>query len=71
MLISKMGVKMNLKITTKNHVADQEKVLFTISISKSYGRATTKPTAWEICSFTTFLKEIFKSILDDALNRRP
>ena len=56
---------MNLKIIPKNHAADQEKKLFTMiatkkSISKPYGRATAKPTAWETCLFPTFFNEIIK-----------
>ena len=47
-MISKMDVKMNLRIITKNHAADPEKGLLTKSISKSYGRATAMPTAWEL-----------------------
>ena len=44
-----MGVKMNKRITTKNHAADPEIEFLTKSISKPYGRATAMPTAWE-CS---------------------
>ena len=39
---------MNLKITTKNYTADQEKRAFHNIDFKSYGRATAKPTAWEM-----------------------
>ena len=45
-MISKMGVKMNLRIITKNHEADPEIGFLTKSISKPYGRATAMPTAW-------------------------
>ena len=40
-----MGVKMNLKIVTKNHAADQEIGFLIKSISEPYGRATAMPTA--------------------------
>ena len=43
-----MGVKMNLRIITKNHAADPEKGFLIKSISKPYGRATAMPTAWEL-----------------------
>ena len=43
-----MGVKMNLRIITKNHAPDPEIGILTKSISKAYGRATAKPTAWEL-----------------------
>ena len=43
-----MGVKMNLRIITKNHAADPEKGFLTKSISKPYGRATAMPPAWEL-----------------------
>ena len=49
-LISKMGVKMNLKIITKNHPADPVKGFLTKSISKPYGRITAMPPAWELNS---------------------
>ena len=42
-----MGVKMNLRIITKNHAADPEKGFLTKSISKPYGGATAMPPAWE------------------------
>ena len=42
------GVKMNLRIITKNHAPDPEIGILTKSISKAYGRATAKPTAWEL-----------------------
>ena len=43
-----MGVKINLRIVTKNHAADPEKGFFTKSISKLLGRATAMPPAWEL-----------------------
>ena len=43
-----MGVKMNLKIITKNHEADLEIGFLTKSILKPYGRATAMPPAWEL-----------------------
>ena len=43
-----MGVKMNLKIVTKNHAADQEIGFLAKSISKSNGCATAMPTAWKL-----------------------
>ena len=45
---SKMAVKMNLRIITKNHEADPEKGYLEKSISKSHGYATAMPTAWEL-----------------------
>ena len=45
-----MGVKMNLRIITKNHVADPEKKFITKFIPKPYGRATALPTASELKS---------------------
>ena len=47
-LISKIGVKINLKIITKNHAADPEIGFLTKSISKPYGRATAMPPALEL-----------------------
>ena len=41
-----MAVKMNLRIITKNHVADPEIGFLAKSISKSNGCATAMPTAW-------------------------
>ena len=43
-----MGVKMNLRIKTKNHTNDPEKGFLTKSIFKPYGRATAMPPAWEL-----------------------
>ena len=43
--ISKMIVKMNLPIITKNHAADPEKGFLTKSISKPYARVTALPPA--------------------------
>ena len=42
-----MAVKMNLKIITKNHVADTENGFLAKSIPNSNGYATAMPTAWE------------------------
>ena len=47
-LISKMTVKMNLRITTKNHAADPEIGFLSKSISKPNGCATAMPTTWEL-----------------------
>ena len=44
---------MNLRIVTKNHVADPEIGFLTKSISKPYGRALAMPPAWENIMFTT------------------
>ena len=46
--ISKLVVKMNLRIITKNHAADPKIRLLRKSISKPYGRVTAIPTAWEL-----------------------
>ena len=43
-----MGVKMNLRMITKNHEADPEIGFLTKSISNPFGRATAMPTAWEL-----------------------
>ena len=43
-----MGVKMNLRIITKNDAADPRKGFLAKSISKPYGHATTMPPAWEL-----------------------
>ena len=43
-----MGVKINLRMITKNHAADQEIGFLTKSISKPYGRAMAMPPAWEL-----------------------
>ena len=52
-----MGVKMNLRIITKNHEAEPEKEFLTKSILKPYGRATAMPLGWELMvTVTTFLK---------------
>ena len=47
-LISKMDVKMNLRIITKNRAADPEIVFLIKSILEPYGRSTAMPTAWEL-----------------------
>ena len=47
-LISKMAVKMKLRIITKNHAADSEIEFFEKSISKPNGCATAMPTALEL-----------------------
>ena len=43
-----MGVKINLRIITKNHEADPEIGFFKKSISKPYGRAAAMPPAGEL-----------------------
>ena len=43
-----MGVKMNLRIITKDHAADPEIGFLTKSILKPYGREAVIPTAWEL-----------------------
>ena len=59
--ISKMAVKMNLRIITKNHAADPEKGFLAKSISKSNGYATAMPTAWEL-NFFRGLKQLLAKI---------
>ena len=49
--ISKMNVKMNLRIITKNHAADREKGFLTKSVLKTYGREAAMPTSWDLSSF--------------------
>ena len=46
--ISKMDVKINLRITTKNHTADPQKGFLTKLISKVHGRAMVMSTAREL-----------------------
>ena len=55
--IVKMSVKMNLRIKTKNHIADPEKEILTKSISKPYGGATAMPPAGELI-ISLFLNEV-------------
>ena len=43
-----MGVKMNLRIVTKNHAGDPKIGFVTKSISEPYGCATAMPPAWEL-----------------------
>ena len=43
-----MGIKMNLRIITKNHAGDPEIGFLTKSILKANGRAMAIPTAWEL-----------------------
>ena len=47
-LISKIGVKMNLRIITKFHAADSKIWFLTKSILKPFGRETAMPPAWEL-----------------------
>ena len=49
-----MGVKLNLKMVAKNHVADPEIGFLTKSISKPYDRATTMSPAWELRKIKPF-----------------
>ena len=46
--ITKIAVKMNLRIITKNHAAGQEIGFLAKSISMSHGCVTAMPTAWEL-----------------------
>ena len=50
-LISKMGVKMNLRIIMKNLPADLEIWFLTKAISKPNGHATAVPTALELKTY--------------------
>ena len=43
-----MGVKMNLRIITKNLADNPEIEILIKSISKSYGHATAIPPAWDL-----------------------
>ena len=47
-LISRISVKMNLRIITKNHTADPEKGFLMKSILKPHSRAAAMPTAWQL-----------------------
>ena len=47
-MISRSGVKMNLRIITKNHASYPEIRFLTKSILKPYDRATAMPQAWEL-----------------------
>ena len=49
-----MAVKMNFRIKTKSHAADQEIGFLAKSISKFNGCATAMPQAWELILFPTF-----------------
>ena len=49
-LISKIGVKMNLRTKMRNHPVDPEKEYRIKSILKPYGRTAAMPTAWELTS---------------------
>ena len=60
-MISKIGVKTNLRIITKNHAADPEIGFLTKSISKPHGRATAVPTAWELSKVN--IKEFNENII--------
>ena len=51
-MISKMGVKMNLRIITKYHAAYLEIRFLTKSISKPFGRATAIPPAWKLMNLS-------------------
>ena len=55
--VSKMGVKMNIRIITKNNAANPEIGFFTKLILKPYDRAAAMPTAWELMTrrFNSFL----------------
>ena len=46
-----MGVKMYLRIITKNHAADPEIGILIKSILKPYSRATAMPQAWDLNEF--------------------
>ena len=46
-----MGVKMTLRIITKNHAADLEIGYLTKLIFKPYSRATAIPQAWDLNEF--------------------
>ena len=50
-----MGVKINLKIVTKNHAGNSEKRFLAKSISKPYGCATALPTAWDLMNVIFFI----------------
>ena len=45
-----MGVKINLRVITKNNTSDPDIGFFTKSISKPDGRATAMPTALKLIS---------------------
>ena len=47
-LLSKIDLKINLRIITKNHAADPVIGFLTQTILKLYGRAAAKPTVWEL-----------------------
>ena len=50
-MISKIYVKINLRMIRKNYAADPEIGFLGKSISKSNGCATAMPTAWELSNF--------------------
>ena len=47
-----MGVKMNLRVITKNHESVPEIGFLTKSISTPYGRPTAMPLAWELIYYS-------------------
>ena len=53
-----MAVKMISATITKNHAADQEIAFLAKSISKSNGRATVVPAAWELIKKTFSFDQI-------------
>ena len=63
-LISKMGLKMNLRIITKSHEPDPKIGFLTKSISKPYSRATAMPPAWELSAL------LFKFRKEQNFNKR-
>ena len=65
-LVQKMGVKINLRIITKNHEADLEIGALEKSIAKLFGRETAMPTAWEFKHF--FFSRLWLSITLDTKN---
>ena len=62
-LISKMGVKMNLIMITKNHAADSVIGFLTKSISNPCGRTTATPTALDL-NLNYMISQYFFSILN-------
>ena len=57
-----MGVRMNLRIITKNMAAGPEIRFPVKSISKPYGRETAMPPAWDLTKTNDDFSEIEKDV---------
>ena len=62
-MISKMSVKMNLRIIMKHHAADPEIGFLTKSISKSDSGARAMPTAWKLRFYLLQTRELVLTLI--------